>query len=162
VRVAAVLLILGLLDFFYQRWQTEQDMKMTKEEVKEELKRHEGDPLVKQRRRKVAQQLMMQRLATDVPKADVVVTNPTHVSVALQYDSDTMHAPKLIAKGADLMALRIRQIASAHRVPVVERPPLARAIFSAVEVGQEIPQEYYAAVAEILAYVYRISGRKSA
>lgn len=162
IKIAAVLLLLGLLDFAYQKWQKEQEMKMTKQEVKEEFKRMEGDPLVKQRRARVARQLAMQRLAQDVPKADVIVTNPTHYAVALQYDGDSMAAPKVIAKGADYMALRIRQLAAAHGVPVVERPPLARALWRNVEVGQQIPADHYAAVAEILAYVYRMQGRRSA
>jgi flagellar biosynthetic protein FlhB len=104
----------------------------------------------------------MQRIAQAVPKADVVVTNPTHFSIALQYDPATMRAPKVIAKGADFMAMRIRQIAVAHGIPLVERKPLAQALYRSVEVGDEVPSEHYAAVAEILAYVYRLSGKKSA
>jgi flagellar biosynthetic protein FlhB len=161
-KVALVLVILGLIDFWYQKWQKHQEMLMSKQDVKEELKRMEGDPLVKQRRTKVARQLAMQRLSVDVPKADVVVTNPTHVSVALSYDSGKMDAPRVVAKGADFMALRIRQIASANGVPMVERPPLARALHASVEVGDEVPAHHYAAVAEILAYVYRLNGRKIA
>lgn len=162
LKIALVLLLLGLLDYFYQRWQHEQDMRMSRHEVKEELKQMEGDPLMKQRRAQVARQLLMQRIAHDVPKADVVVTNPTHYAVALKYDNKTMSAPKVVAKGADLVAVRIRQIAAAHRIPIVERPPLARAIYRTVEIGREIPAQFYAAVAEILAYVYRLKGRKSA
>lgn len=162
IKVAAVLLILGLLDLAYQKWQNTQEMKMSKHEVKEEFKRMEGDPMVKQRRAQVARQLAMQRLNHDVPKADVIVTNPTHFAIALQYDGSKMAAPKVVAKGADYLALRIRQIAASHRIPIVERPPLARGLYRAVEVGQEIPASFYAAVAEILAYVYRLSGKKSA
>lgn len=161
LKIAVLLLVLGILDYAYQRWQHEQDLKMSKQEIKEEFKRMEGDPLVKQRRAKIARQMAMQRMAYDVPKADVIVTNPTHFAVALKYDDD-MAAPKVIAKGADYMAMRIRQIAAAHGIPVVERPPLARALYKTVEVGQQIPSQFYAAVAEILAYVYRLSGRKSA
>jgi flagellar biosynthetic protein FlhB len=160
--IAVVLLLLALLDYAYQKWQHEQDMKMSKQEVKEEFKRMEGDPLVKQRRAKVARQLAMQRINQAVPQADVVVTNPTHFAVALKYDGEKMHAPKVTAKGADFLALRIRQIAAANGVPIVERKELARALYRTVEVGQEIPPDHYAAVAEILAYVYRLSGRRSA
>jgi flagellar biosynthesis protein FlhB len=160
-RVLAVLLLLGVHDFFYQRWKHTKDLKMTKQQVKDELKRMEGDPLIKQRRAQVARQLAMQRLNHDVPKADVVVTNPTHYAVALRYDGE-MAAPMLVAKGADLLAMRVRQLAVAHGVPIVERPPLARAIYRTVDVGQEIPPRLYAAVAEVLAYVYRLSGKRSA
>jgi len=160
IKIAVVLLLLGLLDFAYQKWQKHEEMKMSKHEVKEEFKRMEGDPMVKQRRAAVARQLAMQRLKHDVPTADVIVTNPTHYSIALKYDGENMTAPKVVAKGADHMALRIRQIAMMHKIPIVERPPLARGLYRAVEVGQEIPSQFYAAVAEILAYVYRISGSK--
>jgi flagellar biosynthetic protein FlhB len=163
IKIAAVLLILGLLDLAYQKWQNHQEMKMSKQEVKDEFKRMEGDPMIKQRRAQVARQIAMQRLGHDVPKADVIVTNPTHFAVALQYDGSKMAAPKVVAKGADYLALRIRQIAVMHNIPIVERPPLARGLWRAVEVGQEIPASFYAAVAEILAYVYRLGGgRKSA
>jgi len=156
LKIAVVLLILALIDWIYQKWQHEEDLKMTKEEVKEEMKRMEGDPLVKQRRSKVARQLAMQRVSQAVPQADVVVTNPTHYAIALKYD-ENMAAPKVIAKGVDFMAMRIRQLAAANDVPIVERPPLARALYRHVEVNEEIPVKYYAAVAEILAYVYRLS-----
>jgi flagellar biosynthetic protein FlhB len=163
LKIAIVLLLLAILDFMYQRWQHEQDLRMTKEEVKEELKRMEGDPLTKQRRTKVARQIAMQRVGREVPSADVVVTNPTHFAVALKYDQTTA-APKVVAKGVDFMAIRIRQLAVANGVPIVERPPLARALYRHVEVGHEIPVKYYKAVAEILAYVYQLdrSRRRSA
>lgn len=162
LKLAALLLVLAVLDLAYQRWKHEQDLKMTKEEVKDEMKRMEGDPLVKQRRARVARQLAMQRIASAVPHADVVVTNPTHFAIALKYDAATMTAPRVVAKGADFMAMRIRQIAIANGVPLVERKELARAMYRSVEVGQEVPPEFYGAVAEILAYVYRISGRQAA
>lgn len=162
LKMAAALVILALLDYAYQRWQHERDMRMSKEEVKEEMRRMEGDPLVKQRRTRVARQLAMQRLNADVPRADVVVTNPTHFAVALRYDPQTMRAPRVIAKGADFMAMRIRQIAVANGVPMVERKELARGLYKSVDVGQEVPAEFYNTVAEILAYVYRLSGRRSA
>ncbi len=162
LKLALLLLIMAIMDYAFQRWQHEQDLKMSKQDVKEEMKRMEGDPMVKQRRTRVARQLAMQRIAQAVPNADVIVTNPTHFSIALQYDSDEMRAPKVVAKGADFMAMRIRQIAVAHGIPLVERKPLAQALYRSVEVGDEVPPEHYAAVAEILAYVYRLSGKKTA
>ena len=160
--MAALLIVLAIADFSYQKWQHSQDLKMTKEEVKQEMKNMDGDPLVKQRRARVARQLAMQRMAQAVPHADVVVTNPTHFAIALQYDKQSMGAPKVVAKGADFMAMRIRQLAALNGVPLVERKPLARALYASVEVGQEIPPEHYAAVAEIIAYVYRLGGKKVA
>ncbi len=159
VRMALVLLVLGLLDYFYQRYRVEQQLKMSKQEIRDELKRMEGDPLIKNRRRAAQQKLAMQRIAVDVPKADVVVTNPTEYAVALRYDEKTMRAPRVLAKGKDLLALRIRQVAREHGVPVVQRPPLARGLYATCEVGDEVPPQYYRAVAEVLAYVYQLAGR---
>jgi len=160
--VIVVLFVLGLADFTYQKWQHTQDLKMTRHEVKDERKASEGDTETKGRRLKLARQMAMQRLSRDVPRADVIVTNPTHFSVALQYDQKSMDAPRVIAKGADYLALKIRYIASAHGIPIVERPPLARAIYNDVPVGREIHQAHYEAVAEVLAYVYRLEGRAAA
>lgn len=162
LKLAILLVVLAAADFLYQRWQNERDLRMSKEEVKEELKRMDGDPVLKQRRTRIARQMAMQRLGRDVPRADVVVTNPTHFAVALQYDVDSMKAPKVIAKGADFLALRIRQLAAEHGIPMVERKELARGLYRNVNVGDEVPPQFYNAVAEILAYVYRLSGRKSA
>lgn len=159
LKLAALLLGIAVLDYSYQKWQYEKDLRMTKQEVKEEMKMMEGDPKIKQRRARVARQLALQRIQSAVPKADVIVTNPTHFAIALQYDTRTMKAPKVIAKGADYMAMRIRQLAALHEVPIVERKELARALHKNVEVGQEVPPQFYNAVAEILAYVYRIAGR---
>lgn len=159
LRMALILLILGLADYFYQRWKVERQIRMTKQEIKDELKKMEGDPLIKQRRRQTQHKLAMQRLRADVPKADVVVTNPTEFAVALRYDEATMSAPRIVAKGVDFMAFQIRQIAQLHGVPIVQRPPLARALYAAAEVGDEVPPMYYKAVAELLAYVYRLSGK---
>lgn len=159
LRVGILLLVLAIIDYVRQRYQHEKQLKMTKQEVKDEMRRMEGDPLIKSRRRQIALQRAMQKLKKDVPKADVVVTNPTHYAVALQYDEETMHAPKVVAKGADLMALRIRQLAIEAGVPIVERAPLARAMYRMIEVGQEIPEDFYSAVAEILAYVYELTGK---
>lgn len=158
IRLSAALLILALLDFAWQRYKHERDMRMTKEEVKDELRSMEGDPLIKRRRREIQLQLAMQRMRKDVPTADVVVTNPTHVAVAIRYDVETMAAPKVVAKGADLLALRIRQIAAECGIPIVQRPPLARALYESVEVGGYIPERLYRAIAEILAYVYELTG----
>lgn len=151
----AVLLLLAIVDLIYERWQHIKDLKMTKHEVKDERRSMEGDPQVKKRRLQMAMDIATQRIRRDVPSADVVISNPTHFAVALRYDAQTMRAPRLVAKGADLMALRIRQVAAAHAVPIVERPPLARAIYWGVDEGREIPPHLYEAVAEILAYVYR-------
>ena len=123
------------------------------------MKQTEGDPQVKRRRLRMQQQIAMQRIAAAIPRADVVVTNPEHISIAIQYDADKMNAPTVIAKGADILALRIRQLALLNRIPIVERPPLARALYRQVAVGQEVPPDFYHTVAEILAYVYRLSGK---
>jgi flagellar biosynthetic protein FlhB len=159
MRVAAVLLTLGVLDYLYQRWKHSRDLRMTRQQVKDEMKQAEGDPEVKRRRLRIQQQIAMQRISTAVPKADVIVTNPEHISIAIQYDPSRMNAPKVVAKGADFLALRIRQIALQHGIPIVERKPLARALYRHVAVNEEVPPAYYKAVAEILAYVYRLSGK---
>lgn len=157
--VLVILLILGVIDRVYQKWQLQKDLRMTKQEVKDEMRSQEGDIEVKGRRLKMMRSLIMQRLNKDVPKADVVVANPTHFSVAIAYSPGTMNAPKVVAKGADYLALKIRYIAASHGVPIVERPPLARALYAQAEVGREISPEHYEAVAEVLAYVYRLEGR---
>lgn len=158
-RVGVALLVIAIIEYVYQRWRIEQDLKMTKQEVKEEMRRMDGDPKIKQRRRQIAIQRLQQKLKKDVPTADVIVTNPTHYAIAIKYDSQAMHAPRVVAKGQDFIAQRIREIAIEHGVPVLERAPLARALYKMVQVGQEIPEQFYAAVAEILAYVYELSGR---
>lgn len=132
---------------------------MTRQQVKDELRQSEGDPDVKRRRARIQQRIAMQRISAAVPRADVVVTNPDHISVAIQYDAENMNAPTVVAKGADFLALRIRQIALMEGIPIVQRPPLARALYKQVPVGQEVPPDFYHAVAEVLAYVYRLSGR---
>jgi flagellar biosynthetic protein FlhB len=156
IRVAVVLIVLAVLDYLYQRWQHEQDLRMTKQELKEDLKRMEGDPQIRARRQRVARQLAMQRMSTEVPKSTVVVTNPTHLSIALLYE-EGMNAPRVVAKGADHLAIRIRQIAAASAVPIVERRPLAQALYKNCRVGDEIPVGLYQAVAEVLAYVYELA-----
>jgi len=157
IRAAAALVVLGLLDLCFQRWQYGRDLRMSKQEVKEELKRLEGNPRIRERRRAIQRQIATQRMMAAVPKAAVVVTNPTHFAVALAYD-EKMAAPKIVAKGADLIAEKIREIAHEHDVPIVERAPLARELFKC-EVGKEIPAKMYEAVAEILAYVYSLKSR---
>lgn len=162
LRVAIALIILGIIDWMYQRHRHTKNLRMSKQEVKDEMKRMEGDPVMKRRRRQTQMTLAMQRLRKDVPEADVVVTNPTHYSVALKYDEATMSAPRVVAKGEGYVALRIREVAVASGVPVIERKPLARALYRLAEVGQEVPPQLYQAVAEILAYVYQLSGRRAA
>jgi len=159
VRITILLLVLAIVDYFYQRYRIEKSLKMTKQEVKDEMKSMDGDPKIKARRRQIAIQMVTQRFKKDVPTADVVVTNPTEFAVAIKYDSDKMHAPRVVAKGQGYMAMKIREIAIAHGVPILERKPLARALYKLVDVGHEIPEQFYSAVAEILAYVYELSGK---
>lgn len=151
-----ILIVIGIIDYIYQRWKHKKDLRMTKQDVKDERRSMEGDPAIKGHRYKMYQKIIMQRINSAVPKADVVVTNPTHYSVAIKYDAKTMRAPKVVAKGVDNIAMAIRKIAITHGVPIVERPPLARALYAATEAGREIEPKYYQAVAEILAYVYRL------
>ncbi len=159
MRLAMVLVVLAIIDYIWNRYKHEQDLRMTKEEVKEELRRMEGDPIVRQRRRQVQMQLSLQRMGLEVPKSDVVVTNPTEIAVAIRYDEKAMSAPKVVAKGKGFLAERIRQLAVQHGVPIVQRRPLAQALYRAVEVGQEVPSQFYQAIAEILAYVYELAGK---
>ncbi len=160
IRAGIAMLVLAVFDFGYQRWQYEQDMKMTIQEIKEEYRNTEGDPLVKSRIRSIQREMARRRMMEEVPKADVVITNPTHYAVAIQYDPLTMSAPKVIAKGQRLIAQKIREIAEGNRIPLVENPPVARAIYASVDVGDEVPEEYYTVIAEILAYVYKLKNKK--
>ncbi|MEM9373888.1 MAG: flagellar biosynthesis protein FlhB [Planctomycetota bacterium] len=155
----ALLLLIAVADFLFQRWQHNDDLKMTKQEVKDERRSMDGDPQVKGKRMEMARSFINQRMGQAVPEADVVITNPTHFSVAIKYDTETMSAPKVTAKGVDELAMRIRQLARSNDVPIVERPPLARALYWGIDVGQTISAEHYEAVAEILAYVYRLEQR---
>jgi flagellar biosynthesis protein FlhB len=156
IKAGLAFLVLAVVDYFYQRFEHEKELRMSKEEVKEETKSTEGDPMVKGRIRSIQRRIAYRRMMQDVPKADVVVTNPTHLAVALQYDSDDMRAPRVVAKGADIIALKIREIAAAHDVPIVEDKPLAQALYRSVEIGQEIPEKMFQAVAQLLAYIYRL------
>lgn len=160
-RAALILLVLALFEYGIQRWQHERDLRMSKQEVREELKRYEGDPRIRERRRAIQQQLALQRMLLGVPQATVVITNPTHLAVAVRYEK-TMDAPIVVAKGAEQLARRIRETALDHGIPLVERKDLARSLYKTVEVGQSIPPGLYQAVAEILAYVYRLKGLATA
>ncbi len=154
-------LALSIPDYLFQRRQFIESLKMSKQEVKEEYKQLEGDPMVKGRLRQKMRELLAQNMAVNVPKADVVITNPTHFAIAMQWDRSTMRAPMCTAKGADQMALRIKEIAKDNQVPIVENKPLARALYAEVEIGDMIPDEYYQALAVILARVYALDSRKS-
>jgi flagellar biosynthesis protein FlhB len=156
-RVVSALMVLAAVDYGYQFWKTNRELMMTKEEVKEEMKNSEGNPHVKaaQRRRRTTKTI--RQMLAEVPKADVIVTNPTRIAIALRYDRKTMKAPKIVAKGIRLNAARIREIATRHQVPIIENKPLARLMFKHGRVGGEIPAQLYAAVAEVLAYVYRVN-----
>jgi len=154
-------LVISIPDYIFQRRQFMESLKMSKQEVKEEYKQMEGDPLVKSRLRQRMQELLSQNMAVNVPKADVIITNPTHFAVAIQWDRATMRAPMVTAKGADQLAFRIREIAKENRVPLVENRPLARALYAEVDIGDMIPDEYYQALAIILAKVYALDSRKS-
>jgi flagellar biosynthetic protein FlhB len=154
--VSVILIFLSLFDYLYQRWEFEESIKMTKEEVKREIKNTEGDPLIKARIRRIQRELAKKRMMAAVPKADVVITNPEHLAIALQYDQRKMAAPQVTAMGAGLIALKIREIAQENGVPLVENPPVAQLLFRTAALGRSIPEELYRAVAEILAYVYRL------
>ncbi len=158
-RMAMALFIIALADWLYQRWKFERDIRMSKQEIKDEGKRMDGDPQIKGRRRQLARKMIIQRIHRDVPKADVIVTNPTELAIALKYDPETMTAPRVVAKGSGFLAARIRQIAIQNGVPILERKPLAQALYKTVDVGNEVPAEFYQAIAEILAYVYELSGK---
>ena len=159
-KVAAIMIALAILDYAFVRWEMEEKMKMTKQEQKEEMKETEGDPHLKSKIRSIQQQMARRRMMAAVPSADVVITNPTHIAVALKYEAGKMEAPVVLAKGQELVAEKIREIAREHHIPLVENPPVARLLHSKVEVGQSIPDELFKAVAEILAYVYSLKGKR--
>ena len=158
VGTVAVMTVVAIADYIYQRYSFMKQMRMTKQEVKEEHRQSEGDPQVKAQIRKLRVQRARQRMMAAIPDADVVITNPTHFAVALQYDMVGMPAPKVVAKGMDSLAFRIREVAEAHEIPIVEDPPLARALYASVELDEHIPPEHYKAVAEIIGYVMRLRG----
>lgn len=156
IRSAAILVILAALDYAFQRYEYENNLKMTKEEVKQEYKQREGDPLVKMRIRQVQREISRRRMMSEVPKADVIITNPTHYAIAILYDRIEMEAPTVIAKGKGFIALRIKEIAEEHDVPKVEDKLLAQGLYKNVPLGGVVPLDFYKAVAEVLAYVYKL------
>jgi flagellar biosynthetic protein FlhB len=162
VAVLAVMLVIAVLDFSFQKYKHHQDMMMSKQEVKDEHKQSEGDPQVKQKLRQLRQEKSRRRMISQVPDATAVVTNPTHFAVALKYVQGEMAAPRVVAKGVDLVAYRIREVARENDVPVIENPPLARALYDTVDLDQEVPPEHYRAVAQVISYVMRLrDGRPS-
>jgi flagellar biosynthetic protein FlhB len=153
------LFVVAAIDFAYQKFRYRKSLMMSKQEVKQEHKQREGDPLLKARMKSLQREASRKRMMQDVPKADVIVTNPTHIAVALRYDAEKMAAPRVVAKGADLVAQRIKDIARKHNIPLVENVPLARALHKSVKVGGTVPRAFFQAVAEVLAYVYRLKGK---
>ena len=158
--VCLVLIAVSVLDYAYQRWEHEKSLKMTKQEIKDEHKQTQGDPKIKARIRKIQLEVAQRRMMEAIPEADVVITNPTQLAVALKFDANEMIAPAVTAKGAGYIAQRIKQKAEEHQVPLVENKPLAQALYKATQIGDLIPVELYQAVAEILAYVYRLKGKQ--
>jgi len=159
-RVVAALMVIAGMDLLFQRWKHKRDLRMTRQEVKEERRQHEISPELRGRIRAIQIEMVRKRMLQEVPQADVVLTNPTHVAVAIRYDAGSMQAPQVVAKGADFLAEKIRDIARAHNVPVLHRPELARALYATVEPGQTIPEALYVAVAEVLAVIYRLRNRQ--
>ena len=157
IKVGIVMLLLAIPDYLFLRWRHKQSLKMTKQEIKEERKQMEGDPLLKSRLRERYRDILRRTMLQEVPKADVIITNPTHFAVALKYEADSMAAPLVTAKGQDYMAQKIKEIASENGIYIYEDKPLARALYAQVEIGQEIPDKLFVAVAEILAFVYRVN-----
>ncbi len=156
IRITLIIVLLGILDLFYQRWQHNEDLKMSKQEVKEERKQMEGDPQIKSQRKQKQREMAMSRMMQEVPDASVVITNPTHLAIALKFEMDSMEVPLVIAKGKDEVAQRIKEVARENEIAVIEDKPLARTLYKATDIGEEIPADLYQAVAEILAYVYQL------
>jgi len=162
LQCAVVMLVLAVPDYLFQRHQHKESLMMSVQEVKEERKQQEGDPLIRSRLRERMREILRQNMMQNVPKADVIITNPTHFAIALQWDASTMTAPTVVAKGQDLIAQRIKQVAADAGVPLVENKPLARALYAAVDIGDQIPQEYWELVSRILAEIYKLSGKAGA
>ncbi len=154
-KVCGLLIFIAAIDFMYTKHEMEEKMKMTKQEVKEEFKEMEGDPFIKSQIRRIQQEMAQKRMMADVPDADVVITNPTHISVAIKYDTKNMDAPIVLAKGADHIAMKIREVARENEIPIMENPPVARLLHK-IDLGATIPEEMFKAVAEILAHVYSL------
>ncbi|WP_445667466.1 flagellar biosynthesis protein FlhB [Paenibacillus sp. FSL H8-0034] len=159
LKIGLILIVLALFDYMYQKYEFEKSIKMSKQDIKDEYKKSEGDPLIKGKIREKQRRMAMQRMMQEVPKADVVITNPTHFAVALKYDSNNMQAPTVIAKGTEYIALKIKQIAKENRIVTIENKPLARTLYAQVEIGEAIPADMFQAVAEVLAYVYKMKGK---
>lgn len=159
IKIGAALMIMAVLDYIYQKYEHEKNLKMSKQDIKDEYKKSEGDPLIKGKIRERQRRMAMQRMMQEVPNADVIITNPTHFAVALKYDGSQMEAPQIVAKGQDFVALRIREIAKEHGVMTMENKPLARALFQRAEIGDVVPADLFQAVAEVLAYVYKLKGK---
>lgn len=157
-KVCALLIVMAFLDFLLVKWEMEQKMKMTKQELKEEFKQSEGDPHIKAQIRSIQQAMARKRMMADVPKADVIVTNPTHLSIAIRYNSKEMSSPRIIAKGADHVAMKIREVAREHDIPIIENPPVARLLHK-LDIGENIPEDLFKVVAEILAHVYSLKNK---
>lgn len=157
--VGVFMAVLAAADYFFQRWDLEKQMRMTKQEVKEEHKSREGDPMIKARIRRIQREMANKRMMQDVPTADVIVTNPTHIACAIKYDPQTMAAPILVAKGADAVAEKIKELARQNNVPIMENKPLARTMYKSMKIGQIIPRELFQAVAQVLSYVYKLKRR---
>ncbi len=160
IRICIALIVLAIADTIFQKWQYIENLKMTKQEVKQEFKDTEGSPEIKSRIRKIQMQMSLKRMLQEVPKAKVVLVNPTHIAVAIKYDNSSMDAPIVVAKGADLMAEKIMEVARAYGVPIVRRPELARTIFASVQIDEPIPQNLYVAVAEVMAMLYRLRKKR--
>lgn len=158
IRCTLAMIVLVAIDYAFQKWEFEKRIRMSKKEIKDEFKRTEGDPLIKSRIKSIQMQMARKRMMQAVPEADVVITNPTHLAVALSYDSSVMSAPKLLAKGAGRIAERIKEVAEKHGIPIVENKELAQSLHSLVEINEEIPSILYQAVAEVLAYIYKLKG----
>jgi flagellar biosynthetic protein FlhB len=159
IGICIVMFFIALFDYLYQRYEYLKSLRMTKQEIKDEYKQQEGDPQVKQRLRQVRMERARKRMMAAVPTADVIVTNPTHYSIALKYDPATMRAPKVVAKGLDNIAMRIREVAKEHNIPLFENAPLAQALYATVDIDREVPAEHYKAVAEVISYIYRLKGK---
>lgn len=160
IRIFSYMFLIALLDFAFQKWKYEEDLKMTKQEVKDEMKTRDGDPQVKAKIRRVQMQMARQRMFAEIPEADVVITNPIHYAIVVKYDMEKGGAPRVVAKGARMVAQKIKEIARENNVPIVENKPLARALYKSVELGEEVPGKLYQAVAEVLAYVYQLNQQK--
>jgi len=158
-KICAILIFIAFLDFIFVKWEMEEKMKMTKQELKEEFKESEGDPFIKAQIRSIQQEMARQRMMAEVPEADVVITNPTHISVAVRYDSSSMESPAIVAKGSDFIAMKIREIARENEIPIIENPPVARLLHK-LDIGESIPEDLFKVIAEILAHVYSLKGNK--